>query len=81
MNALLESGRAAAGAVHAPRLRVFQWLVRRELWEHRGIWMAPLICALIILFGAAFGQLDLGDASSAEPSVGSMSAQIGRAHV
>ena len=61
MNAVLESGKAVAGAVHAPRLRVFKWLVRRELWEHRGIWIAPLICALIILFSAAVGQVNLGD--------------------
>ncbi|MGH8210034.1 MAG: hypothetical protein ACREU6_10650 [Steroidobacteraceae bacterium] len=40
----------AAGA----RLRMFQTLVRRELWEHRSLWMAPLavtglllICALL----------------------------------
>ena len=71
MNAVIESGRAAVGAVHAPRLRVFQWLVRRELWEHRGIWMAPLICALIILAAAIFGRLNLGipDAPP-EPSTG-----------
>ena len=61
MNAVLESGKAVAGAVHAPRLRVFKWLVRRELWEHRGIWIAPAICAAIILFSSAVGQLNLGD--------------------
>ena len=60
MNAVIESGRAAAGALHAPRLRVFHWLVRRELWEHRGIWLAPLICAAIILAAAVFGQVDFG---------------------
>ena len=45
MNAVLESGKAVAGSVHAPRLKVFKWLVRREWWEHRGVWMAPAICA------------------------------------
>ncbi len=61
MNAVLESGKAVVGSVHAPRLRVFKWLVRRELWEHRGIWIAPLICALIILFSASVGHVNLGD--------------------
>ena len=27
MNAVLESGKAVAGAVHAPRLQVFKWLL------------------------------------------------------
>ncbi len=58
MNAVIESGRAVAHSVHAPRLRVFRWLVRRELWEHRGIWLAPLVCAAITLVGLAFGRID-----------------------
>ena len=36
----------------------FLWLLRRELWESRVIWVAPAICALIIVGGAllvAFG--------------------------
>lgn len=61
MNAVLESGKAVAGSVHAPRLQVFKWLVRREWWEHRGVWMAPAICAAIILFSAAVGHVNLGD--------------------
>jgi ABC-2 type transport system permease protein len=37
-----------------PRIRMFQTLVRREFWEHRSLWLAPLgvsalllICALL----------------------------------
>ncbi len=29
----------------------FLWLVRRELWEARVIWIAPVICAVIIVGG------------------------------
>jgi ABC-2 type transport system permease protein len=29
----------------------FYWSVRRELWEHRSIWIAPLAVAGIVLFG------------------------------
>jgi ABC-2 type transport system permease protein len=30
-------------------------LVRREFWEHRGLWMLPLIGAGLLLFSAMFG--------------------------
>jgi ABC-2 type transport system permease protein len=29
----------------------FYWSVRRELWEHRSIWIAPLAAAGLVLFG------------------------------
>src|ERR1051326_3390968 len=29
----------------------FYWSVRRELWENRSIYIAPLIVALVVLFG------------------------------
>lgn len=39
----------------------FYWSVRRELWEHRGLWIAPLaVCVLIVVaffLGLANGQL------------------------
>ena len=42
---------AAAGApLH--RTRPFLWSVRRELWENRAIFWAPLIAAGVVLFGA-----------------------------
>jgi ABC-2 type transport system permease protein len=31
--------------------RPFYWSVRRELWEHRSIWIAPLAVAGFVLFG------------------------------
>src|SRR3954463_12371733 len=31
--------------------RPFYWSVRRELWENRSIYMAPLIAAGVVLFG------------------------------
>jgi ABC-2 type transport system permease protein len=52
-NALPESPREpqviAPRAIPATR-RVY-WLVRRELWEHRSIYIAPLAAAAIFLFG------------------------------
>jgi len=40
------------------KIRPFYWSVRRELWENRSIYMAPLIAACVVIFGfgmAAFG--------------------------
>jgi ABC-2 type transport system permease protein len=42
----------------AVKIRPFYWSVRRELWENRSIYMAPLIAAAVVLFGfgiTAFG--------------------------
>ncbi|MET0279691.1 MAG: ABC-2 transporter permease [Steroidobacteraceae bacterium] len=35
-------------------------LVRRELWEHRTLWLAPLIAAGLVVAAAAFGQFGMG---------------------
>ena len=33
------------------RTRPFYWSLRRELWEHRAIYIAPLVVAGVVLFG------------------------------
>ena len=40
-------------------------LIRREFWEHRYLWLAPLVVAALLLITAVVGQvhLDLGDES------------------
>src|SRR6185503_3780502 len=42
--------RAGRQTAPAPR-NTFYWSVKRELWEHRSILMAPLIVAGLVLFG------------------------------
>ncbi len=37
--------------IHRP-VRPFYWTVRRELWEHRSLYIAPLIVAALALIGA-----------------------------
>ena len=37
------------------------WLIRREIWENRSLWIAPLVIAGIILVVAAFGGIHVGD--------------------
>jgi ABC-2 type transport system permease protein len=48
-------------ATPAPILptRPFFWSVRRELWENRSIYMAPLIAAGVVLFGSAITAFNL----------------------
>lgn len=38
----------------------YQLLVRRELWENRALWLAPLIAAGLVILSAAFGSFNLG---------------------
>ena len=37
------------------------WLIRRELWENRSLWIAPLVIAGVILVISAFGGVHVGD--------------------
>jgi ABC-2 type transport system permease protein len=41
----------------------FAWLVRRELWENRYLWLVPLIVALAIFAAAVGGWVFLGHAA------------------
>ena len=41
-----------AGRASRPRLKMFSTLVRREFWEHRSLWMAPLAVAGLLLICA-----------------------------
>jgi len=38
----------------------FAWLMRREFWEHRAIWMAPAVVLALLLIGAVTGNVFLG---------------------
>ncbi len=37
------------------------WLIRREFWEHRAIWMAPLVVLALLLVGAVTGNVMIGN--------------------
>lgn len=41
----------APHAAAMPWTRTFYWSVRRELWEHRAIYLAPAIVAVVLLVG------------------------------
>jgi ABC-2 type transport system permease protein len=36
----------------------FAMLARRELWEHKSLWIAPLVAAALVIVGALFGEGD-----------------------
>ena len=42
---------AAAAPAHIPAARRLYWSIRRELWEYRSIYVAPLAAAALFLFG------------------------------
>jgi ABC-2 type transport system permease protein len=57
----------AAWVAGNPRVRMFGTLVRREFWEHRSLWMAPLAVTALLLICAllthgAF-QIDAADST------------------
>ena len=41
-------------------MKSLYWLVRRELWESRAVWVVPLACALIIVACTAIASLRIG---------------------
>ena len=50
--------RAVTAAVMPPP-RPFYWSVRCELWENRSIYIAPLIVAVVQIFGFAISTIGL----------------------
>jgi len=46
-------------ALAARKVRPFYWSVRRELWEHRSLYIAPLAAAGVVLFGFLISAMNL----------------------
>jgi len=57
-----------AGAL--PRIRLLYWSVRRELWEHRVVYVAPLAVAAVALAGFLLGAVRLPHAVEAASALG-----------
>ena len=43
------------------------WLIRREVWENRAIWVIPAIVGTLLILAALFGDIDLRSAVSLAP--------------
>ena len=46
----------------------FIWLVRREIWEHKAIWVAPLIVLACLLLAVVTGNVHLGPFGATDAS-------------
>ncbi|MBV9912086.1 MAG: hypothetical protein JOZ93_05890 [Sinobacteraceae bacterium] len=51
----------ANGLAAASRRPVLVTLMRRELWEHRALWIAPLLVAVLLIGTAFVGTIHLSD--------------------
>lgn len=79
MNAVVDVVDDAAAAPAPARTRPFYWSVRRELWENRSIYLAPLGVAAFAVAGLVIhaitmpshmpGMLAVDDVSTGSPSV------------
>jgi ABC-2 type transport system permease protein len=58
----------SAWVANNPRVRAFYTLVRREFWEHRSLWMAPLAVTVLLLLCALLthGALKIDADNSSE---------------
>jgi ABC-2 type transport system permease protein len=60
MNAATETSESFAAPATAPRpVRPFYWSVRRELWENRSLFIAPLVAGAIVLFALIMRSMHL----------------------
>ena len=53
--------RGGAPGANNKLTRPFYWSVRRELWENRSIYLAPLIVASVVLLGFAISTIGLAE--------------------
>lgn len=60
-NVVQEPGAAAIAATAGPATRPFYWSVRRELWENRSLYIAPLVAAAVVLLGFFVNAMHLPD--------------------
>ena len=62
----LDSQPPASASLAAPR--PFYWSVRRELWENRSLYIAPLIVTALVLFATLLGMFRLPGKMRALPA-------------
>jgi ABC-2 type transport system permease protein len=55
--ASLPEAQATAAVARIPETRRLYWSIRRELWENRSIYIAPLIVAALIVLGFLYSTL------------------------
>jgi len=63
---------SAQTSAEVPAMRLLYWSVRRELWENRYLYLAPLAVAALILVGFALGLVHLPDKLRAASALDAM---------
>jgi ABC-2 type transport system permease protein len=66
LNAVAESFGSQRISAERPATQLLLWSVRRELWENRSIYIAPLAVSVVMLFG--FLIATIGHAMSMDPA-------------
>jgi ABC-2 type transport system permease protein len=77
MNAVTTAPVATPAA--SPFRSPFAWLVRREIWETKAVWIAPAICAAVLVFSTLLAVLQIGNVriSSSVTELGTKLAEFG----
>jgi ABC-2 type transport system permease protein len=63
------------------KLIAFGWMVRREFWEHKALWIVPAVTALLLLVAATWAAAALliyGDGTRAVTELANVFADQGR---
>lgn len=47
-------------------MNTYSWLVRREFWENRAIWLVPVMIGFALTLAALFGRMDVAALTSPE---------------
>src|SRR5580692_10856627 len=53
------------------------WLIRREFWENRAIWLIPAVFGGLLLLAALFGQVSIPRLNSSQKSHAAAAAFLG----
>ncbi|HUX74401.1 MAG TPA: hypothetical protein VMV25_10980 [Steroidobacteraceae bacterium] len=55
-------------------MSTYRWLIRRELWENRAIWICPAVIGAVLVLAALFGRVDVELPATAPrgPAVGGL---------
>ena len=46
------------------RMNTYVWLIRREFWENRAIWICPAVIACALMLAALFGRIEVAGLGS-----------------
>lgn len=66
-----------AGPQTATAIRPFYWSLRRELWEHRWVYLAPIVVGIVVLVACSIATLVLIARSRSGPLLDTAALQAG----